>query len=57
MPGVLRTTPFRLVYGDDPIEPFAVLSNTTFPSAKKFAQKLRDDIALAKPNLFEAQDR
>ena len=29
----VRTTPFRLVYGEDPIEPFAVISGTTFPSA------------------------
>ncbi len=60
----VRTTPFRLVYGEDPIEPFAVISETTsapsrstFPSAKRFAIKLQDGIALAKRNLIEAQDR
>jgi hypothetical protein len=53
----VRTTPFRLVYGEDPIEPFAVISGTTFPSAKRFAIKLQDDLALAKRNLIEAQDR
>jgi hypothetical protein len=45
------------VYGEDPIEPFAVISGTTFPSAKRFAVKLHDDLALAKRNLIEAQDR
>jgi len=53
----VRTTPFRLVYGEDPIEPFAVISGTTFPSANRFARKLQDDLALAKRNLIEAQDR
>jgi hypothetical protein len=53
----VRTTPFRLMYGEDPIEPFAVISGTTFPSTKIFAIKLQDDISLAKRNLIEAQDR
>jgi hypothetical protein len=43
----VRTTPFRLVYGEDPIEPFAVISGTTFPSAKRFAIKLQDDLCVS----------
>ena len=53
----VRTTPFRLMYGENPVEPFALLSGTTFTRAQHFARKLSEDIARAKRNLVEAQDR
>ena len=53
----VRTTPFRLLYGENPVEPFALLSGTTFTRAHHFARKLQEDIARAKRNLIEAQDR
>lgn len=53
----IRTSPFKLTFGEDPLLPFSVVTHTKFPGAKAFVKKMQDDIQTARRNLMQAQDR
>jgi len=53
----IRTSPFQLTFGQDPMVPFSVLTHTTFPGVNAFVKKMQDDIQAARRNLLQAQDR
>lgn len=53
----IDTTPFRLVYGDDPRLPFTTLVDTRVVSADAFALKMKENLEAAKLALQKAQAR
>jgi transposase InsO family protein len=53
----IRTSPFKLNFGEDPLMPFSVLTHTKFPGVNAFVKKMQEDIETARQNMKKAQDR
>jgi hypothetical protein len=53
----IRTSPFKITFGEDPVLPFSVLTHTKFPGVKAFVKKMQEDVQVARDNMKRAQDR
>lgn len=53
----IRTSPFKLTFGEDPVLPFSVLTHTKFPGVRAFVKKMQEDVQVARDNMKRAQDR